>query len=177
MIEIMTSPGFDIVVGAMQLSHTHDVHEAYRYTPSKDSYWPDPFVVWEFTESEFNKLNDAFTEDEWQEKFPDQWWCYSEDTNIKDDPNCFEHEFKFHGKPLRAWANAGNRIFYIKEDNDGQLRFEERDYSYLNPLEYCVREIGASTPKNVDAVCHGLARLNNMSLANFFEIYMEAPNE
>lgn len=177
MIEIMTSPGFDIVVGAMQLSHTHDVHEAYRYTPSKDSYWPDPFAVWEFTESEFNKLNDAFTEDEWQERFSDQWWCYSEDINIKDDPNCIEHEFKFHGKPLRAWANAGNRIFYIKEDNDGQLRFEERDYSYLNPLEYCVREIGASTPKNVDAVCHGLARLNNMSLANFFEIYMEAPNE
>lgn len=27
---------------------------------------------------------------------------------------------------------------------------EERNYNYLNPLEYCVQEIGASTPKNVD---------------------------
>ena len=174
MIEIITSWGFTAVVNALGLSYARCT---YIYTPSKDSYWPDPFAVWEFTESEFNKLNDAFTEDEWREKFPGQWWRYSEDTNIKDDPNCFEHEFKFHGTPLRAWANAGNRIFYIKEDNDGQLRFEERDYSYLNPLEYCVRELGASTPKNVDAVCHGLARLNNMTLADFFEIYMEAPNE
>lgn len=171
MIEILTSSCFDEVVTAL---HLNDVHEGYRYTPTEHSYWPDPFTVWEFTESEFNKLNDAFSEDEWQEKFPCIWWRYSEDTNIKDDPDFFEHEFQFNDKPLRAWADAGNDIFYIAEDDDGQLRMEERDYSYLNPLEYCVEEIGASSPKNVEAVCHGLARLNHMSLAEFFEQYMEA---
>ena len=174
MIEIITSWGFTAVVNVLDL---RDARCTYIYTPSKDSYWPDPFAVWEFTESEFNKLNDAFTEDEWQERFPGQWWRYSEDTNIKDDPDYFEHEFKFHGKPLRAWANSDIEPFYIEEDDDGQQYMEERDYNYLNPLEYCVQEIGVSTPKNVDAVCHGLARLNNMTLADFFEIYMEAPNE
>lgn len=48
---------------------------------------------------------------------------------------------------------------------------------YLNPLEYCVNEIGASTPKNVDAVCTGLAKLNGMTLSEFFKKYMEADDE
>jgi len=72
MIEIITSWGFTAVVNALGL---RDASCTYIYTPSKDSYWSDPFAVWEFTESEFNKLNDAFTEDEWQERFPGQWRC------------------------------------------------------------------------------------------------------
>lgn len=174
MIEILTSWGFTAVVNALDLK---DARCTYIYTPSKDSYWPDPFAVWEFNEYEFNKLTSAFTEEEWQQKFPDQWWRYSEGTNIADDPDFFEHEFQFHGKSVRAWADYNIEPFYIVEDDDGQLRMEERDYTYLNPLEYCVCEVCASTPKNVDAVCHGLARLNDMTLADFFWIYMENTNE
>ena len=174
MFEIMTSLGFTAVVESLGLN---DAKVAYIYIPSPHSYWPDSFVVWQFNESEFNKLNGAFTEEEWHEKFPNIWWRYSEGTNIKDDPDYFEHEFTFHGKPLRAWADSNIEHFYIEEDDDGQEYMEERDYSYLNPLEYCVEELGASTPKNVDAVCHGLARLNEMTLTEFFTQYMEAPNE
>ena len=55
MIEIMTSWGFTTVVEALGLRNAHCT---YIYTPSNDSYWSDPFAVWEFTESEFNILND-----------------------------------------------------------------------------------------------------------------------
>lgn len=50
----------------------------------------------------------------------------------------------------QATRLSGRISSAVEEDDDGQQCMEERDYNYLNPLEYCVQEIGASTPKNVD---------------------------
>lgn len=50
----------------------------------------------------------------------------------------------------QATRLSGQISSAVEEDDDGQQCMEERNYNYLNPLEYCVQEIGASTPKNVD---------------------------
>lgn len=47
----------------------------------------------------------------------------------------------------QATRLSGRISSAVEEDDDGQQCMEERDYNYLNPLEYCVQEIGASTPK------------------------------
>lgn len=87
------------------------------------------------------------------------------------------HDFTFHGKPVKAWADTNaDHVISVVDDN-GQWIFTDWGYKYLNPLEYCITEIGASTPKNVDAVCTGLAKLNGMTLAEFFKKYMEADDE
>lgn len=170
MVEIMTSVNFDVAVRALGL---RSAHEVYRYKPTEKSYWPDPFSVWEIDDSGFRLLATAFTEDEWHEKFPGQWWRYSEGTNLDDDPDFYRHSFSINGKHCLAWADKYNGKPMFEEEENGQLYIKERDYSYRNPLEYCVQEIGTSTPKNIDAVCHGIARINHMSLATFFAIYME----
>lgn len=174
MYEIMTSWGFTTVVEALGLRNAHCT---YIYTPSNDSYWSDPFAVWEFIESEFNILNDDIVDEACDDKFFGLWWRYAEGTNIADDPDYELHNFTFHGKPVKAWADTSADHVEIYEDEDGQQVADEYGYDYLNPLEYCVNEIGASTPKNVDAVCTGLAKLNGMTLSEFFKKYMEADDE
>jgi hypothetical protein len=174
MIEIMTSGDFEKVVEALGLKNAK---RTYLYTPTEDSPWADSFAVWEFTESEFNILNDDIVDEAWDDKFLGLWWRYAEGTNIADNPDYEVHDFTFHGKPVKAWADTGVDHVDIYEDEDGQQIADEYGYDYLNPLEYCVNEIGASTPKNVDAVCTGLAKLNGMTLAEFFKKYMEEDDE
>ena len=99
MYEIMTSWGFTTVVEALGLRNAHCT---YIYTPSNDSYWSDPFAVWEFIESEFNILNDDIVDEACDDKFFGLWWRYAEGTNIADDPDYEVHNFTFHGKPVKA---------------------------------------------------------------------------
>lgn len=174
MIEIMTSGDFEKVVEALGLKNAK---RTYLYTPTEDSPWADSFAVWEFTESEFNILNNDIVDDAWDDKFFGLWWRYAEGTNIADNTDYEVHDFTFHDKPVKAWAdtNADHVIAVVYDD--GQWIFTDWGYKYLNPLEYCTTEIGASTPKNVDAVCTGLAKLNGMTLAEFFKKYMEADDE
>ncbi len=176
MYEIMTSGDFEEVIEALGLKNAK---RTYLYTPTEDSYRANSFAVWEFTESEFNILNASYdgNDDEWYQKFPDIWWRYAEGTNIADDPDYEVHGFTFHGNPVKAWADTSADHVAIYEDEDGQQVADEYGYDYRNPLEYCVSEIGASTPKNIDAVCTGLAKLNSMTLAEFFKKYMEADDE
>ena len=174
MYEILTSGDFEKVIEALGLKNAK---RTYLYTPTEDSYWANSFAVWEFTESEFYILNDDVVDKAWDDRFFGLWWRYSDGTNIADDPDYEVHGFTFHGKPVKAWADTNADHVEIYEDEDGQQVADEYGYDYLNPLEYCVNEIGASTPQNVDAVCTGLAKLNGMTLAEFFKKYMEADDE
>lgn len=73
MIEIMTSGDFEKVVEALGLKNAK---RTYLYAPTEDSPWADSFAVWEFTESEFNILNDDIVDEAWDDKFFGLWWRY-----------------------------------------------------------------------------------------------------
>ena len=172
MYEILTSGDFEKVIEALNFKTAKCT---YLYIPTEDAYWDNSFAVWEFTESEFNILNAACdgNDDEWCKKFPGIWWRYAEGTNIDGHPGYEVRAFTFHNKPVKAWADVDGDHVIEEEDDDGQVVVEDLGYVYLNPMEYCISEIGASTPKNIDAVCTGLAKLNNMTLSEFFRKYME----
>lgn len=176
MYEIMTSGDFEEVAKALDLKYAKCT---YLYTPTEDAYWGDSFAVWTLNESEFNVLDNTFkgNDDGWYKKFHGIWWRYSGGTNIADDPDYEVHGFTFHHKPVKAWADTYADHTEIYEDENGQEVVDEYGYDYLNPLEYCCIEIGASTPKNIDAICMGLAKLNGMTLAQFFKKYMEVDDE
>lgn len=170
MYEIMTSGDFENVVDYLGLENAK---RTYLYTPTEDAYWADSFAVWELNESEFNILNNEFKDDDaWNGLFYGIWWRYSDGSIIENDPDFSVHDFTIHRNPVKAWANADVDHVIEDEDDDGQLVVEDYGYEYLNPFEYCIEEIDVSTPKNVDAVCTSLAKLNDMTLAEFFKKYM-----
>lgn len=164
-LEILTSYGFETVIKDMKLHG----QKSYQYLPTEDSYWANTFEVWELPDYELELLT-MFTSDEtWNNRYPRLWWRYAEDCNL----HCHRVDnVLIHGKPIYAWLNDTKDDVCITEDDDSQLYLAEFNHSYQNVLAYCVDEFGASTPTNVNAVCAGLAKLNNMRLSELFQKYM-----
>lgn len=165
MIEILTSPGFEAVMKALKV----DSSMTYAYQPSDPSVWADGFEVWCVPEEALSVLS-GLPEDAWLDRFDDKWWRYCEGTNLEGSPT---HCFKINGKGLICWNNPEFVDYETDEEADGQLVFFARDLRYSNVLQYCCEEWGASTPKNVCAICTGLAKLNGLSMSELFAKYLQ----
>lgn len=165
MIEILTSPGFKTVIEAFKV----DGARTYVYQPTDPTVWADGFEVWRIPERALAILSEP-SEDEWLDRFGDLWWRYCSGTNLEGGPT---HRFKINGHGLICWNNPDLPDYYTDEESDGQLVFFARDLTYNNILMYCVEEWGASTPKNVCAICAGLAKLNGMSMSELFAKYLQ----
>lgn len=163
-IEILTSPGFRSVLDAFGIEGA----QTYTYNPD-DSIWADGFEVWRIPEEKLSVLS-YLSEDEWIDRFDNKWWRYCEGTNLEGGST---HRFKVNGKGLICWSNPEFADYETDEEADGQLVFSARDLNYNNVLQYCCEEWGASTPKNVCAICAGLAKLNGMSLNELFSKYLQ----
>lgn len=163
-VEILTSPEFHEVLNTFGIYGL----QTYKYNPNNPSIWADGFEIWSVPEEALTIMSKP-SEDEWIDQFDDKWWRYCEGTNLEGGPT---HHFEINGKGLICWNNPDFSDYYTDEDFDGQLVLFNRDYSYDNVLQYCREEWGVGTPKNVCAICIGLAKMNNMTLGELFARYM-----
>lgn len=167
MIEILTSPGFEIVVKILEVK----AEMTYCFIPSETTYWINGFEIWKVPESFIDDMKD-FSDDEWNSLFPDQWWRSCDGTNLEDS-SCKVVSFEINGKNILCWENPEKIKDYIFEESSGQECFGTRSYEYSNVLQYCSEEWDVCQPKNVCAICVGLAKINHMSLGELFKIYMD----
>lgn len=106
------------------------------------------YQVWELADDEFEKLC-SVSEGDWEVDYG--MWRSADGSNMSTELT----EFNINNKSILAW-----------ESEDG-LGFK----GYDSLLEYLCDEIGASQPRNVSALAFDLARYNNLTLAELFEIY------
>lgn len=165
MIEILTSLGFENVMRYFKA----EGELTYRFVPNDDVLWDDSFEVWSVSKDSIEKMS-AMTDDEWYDVLGDTWWRYCDGTNLEGGPT---HKFTINDKNMIGWVNPTFPDYIVDEEEDEQLVLEGRFYDYPNVLIYCAGELGASTPKNVCAVCTGLAKLNGMTMSKLFSEYLE----
>ena len=131
----------------------------------------EAYEVWQLTDADYQKICNIKDED-WKENWG--WWRYAEGTNIEESPT---KEFIINGQPIVAWYNETALNDFVEDclsDDEGQTKEElvkewhESHIKYDGLLEYCSRQHGASTEKNVCAITIGLAKLNNMTLGELW---------
>lgn len=166
MIEILTSPGFEIVISVLDIQ----AERTYCFTSNETSYWINGFEIWKVSESFIKDMND-FSDDEWNSLFPDQWWRSCAGTNLEDSDFKIIH-FKINDLDLLCWENPQKIEDYIFEEEDGQEYVDDRPYEYSNILQYCSEEWDVGQPRNICAICVGLAKINHLSLGELFTKYM-----
>lgn len=172
MTEILTSNGFEIVTKVLGI----EAKKTYSFIPTESSYWIDEFEIWEVPESFIDESNNI-SEEEWCSLFPDQWFRGSAGT-VLEYYGLEIREFTINGAKLNCWVNPEKLQDFIFDDLDDDLD-EEREYSYSNVLQYCSEEWSVGQPRNICAICVGLAKMNNMTLGELFTRYMNGgdPNE
>ena len=164
MIEILTSPEFERVLDAFGLTGI----KTYTYHPDDPIVWADGFEVWQIQKDSLQVLS-SLSEGEWIDRFEDRWWRYCDGTNLEGGQT---RRFEIGGCWLVCWNNPDISDYAVDEEEDGQLVFCDRDLCYDNILQYCAEEWGATTPKNVCAICAGLAKLNEMTMGELFHAYL-----
>lgn len=118
--------------------------------------------VWEVKDKDFEILCNI-DEDSWKSEWG--WWRHSEGSNMDNSLS----EFYINNQKITAWDGT-SRIETNKEaeDEDDEYLFE-REYSNL--LEYFCDEMGASQPRNICALAVDLAKINNMTMSELFQVY------
>lgn len=118
---------------------------AYDGRPDKCRY-----EIWQVSDEDFARLN-AVPDVSWREDWG--WWRASDGSNMAGEPI---HEFVVNGYPMKGWRDESNE--------DIELYMS----SYPNLLTYLSVEIGASTERNVCALCVDLAKINEVTMAELF---------
>lgn len=167
MVEIMGGEGLDKAFADLQIPAT-------RTAVSTNGLWE----VWELPRSHFNALC-KIKDEEWHDDWG--WWRHALGSNL----GWVDSDYIIRGKPLQAWDGVHRQNWYaeyclpcedrslgfcVADDENICNCFGKREYPDL--LQYLCTEIGASTEKNVTAICIDLARQNGMTLAKLVSEYM-----
>ena len=118
------------------------------------TYFDDKTQVWELSDENYEKLC-RFTDEDWKENWG--WWRGAEGSNL----GSVHKRYNINNHYLIAWDG------YSRENNKDY--YMDRNYPSL--LRYIVDEIGASTERNVCAICVDLAKQNGISLGELFRKY------
>lgn len=164
--EILTSPNFEIVLNVLEIPGK----KAFSFSTPEGEGWPYSFEIWDVPEDALDDMLDL-SDRQWNSLFPNQWWRGSTGTSTE-DISVTSRPFVINGKKITCWENPEKLQDYIFEEEDGQEYVDDRDYTYTDLLQYCSEEWGVGMPKNVCAICEGLAELNGMTLSELFSSYM-----
>lgn len=164
--EILTSPNFEIVLKVLEIP----AKRVFCFSTQEGEGWPYGFEIWDVPGEALEDMLDM-SDRQWNSIFPNQWWRSSTATSLEDS-GLTSRMFIINGKEITCWENPEKLQDYIFEEEDGQEYVDEREYCYDDLLQYCSEEWGIGTPKNVCAVCEGLAKLNGMKLSELFSSCM-----
>lgn len=146
------------------------------------------FNVFEISEEEFSEMcnyedgNSIHVVEEecpvWKDSWG--WWRYSKGCNLENkEPTMIG---KINNNVLTIWYNENKmhddvECYYVGESDEVNEEYYDGwklDHSeYLDLFNYCIEMWGCSTERNVTAIAIGLAKLNNMSLADLFKLSIE----
>ncbi len=149
MIQVLAGGGFRHAVAELELE-------------ANQLYGGEKYEVWEVSELAFKTMAEL-PEEEWKLEWG--WWRYADGCNIEHYPT---HVFIVNEKNMLGWYDEELLDEYIDVD------FSEEEYfsiKYKSLSDYLCRVIGVSTERNVCAVAVGLAKLNEITLAEIFEQY------
>ena len=110
--------------------------------------------VWEISHSGYDALISADSSI-WSDRYFGSWWRYSIGCTLEGSET---HTFTVNGSPMTGWV--------IHDDYR-----EYHGYDYPSLFNYMLNEFGVSTETNISAVSSGLAKLNNMTIAELWKKY------
>lgn len=118
------------------------------------TYAGNDYEVWEVSDSLFEKMCNIKEEEFCKIVGEDAWWRYSDGSNLK--TACDVAEFIVNGKPMLGFDS----MISVKAG-----------LSYKNLTEYLCECVGASLPKNVCACSVDIAKFNDMTMGELFDVY------
>lgn len=124
-----------------------------EYTDAVLQYHSDTYQVWEITKR-VHDIMCKLTDEQFSAMAGEDAWWRSATGCVLGVPGT---EYEVNGEGLIGWESP------IYDD------YDRTKFSKLT--EYLCRCIGASTEKNVCACCVGLAKYNNITMAELFEKY------
>ncbi len=123
------------------------------------------YQVWEIEEDDFERICNI-KENEWKKEWG--MWRYALGSNMA----CtIPKRYNINRKHIKAFDGM-NRSDSDSGFDDG---YHPRRYSDL--LEYLSKEIGASQPRNVCAICVDLAKINGIKMSELFKKYYETTTQ
>ena len=172
--------------------------EAVKQIPIKSAickYSKGKYEIWEVSDEDFNELDsyidkyDYFEEGQNPKVWKDEWgwWRWSSGSNIQSNETAY---MKINNKNILMYFNPYCYDNYI-EDGLNELsirkgilsneeksqaikelirRFFDSKCNYKNFLEYCIDQYHVSTEKNICAISVECAKLNKMSLSEFWNL-------
>ena len=172
--------------------------EAVKQIPIKNAickYSKGKYEIWEVSDEDFNELDsyidkyDYFEEGQNPKVWKDEWgwWRWSSGSNIQSNDTTY---MKINNKKMLMYFNPYCYDNYIEDGlnelsiRNGVLsneektqamkeligRFFDNKCNYRSFLEYCSDQYHASTEKNICAISVECAKLNKMSLAEFWNL-------
>lgn len=151
------------------------------------------YCVWELSNEDYKKLDSYYDEYDYFEEGLNPniwdkewgWWRWCSGSNINEDP---VHDFIVKGNKVKLHYYTFNLLDFIKDSledfkeengNPSKELKEKLTYEatqeffareYKDFLDYCISQYGASTEKNVCAISVESAKLNNVTMAEFWKM-------
>lgn len=130
------------------------------YKNAEITYANDRYEVWNISGELFERMCNM-TEEEFAKlsERDDAWWRSADGSNLSLHE---KGEFTVNNKIMVGWKNKP------WQDNDKEY---DNCTKYTDLSEYLCEHIGVSLPRNVVSCAMDLAKYNNMSMAELFQIY------
>lgn len=188
MYQILTDNNFSKAVKEIPLKSA-----ICRYQRKIENEYDTPYEIWEISDEDFTILDsykdayDYFEEGEnpeiWKEEWG--WWRWHSGSNI--NAHSVE-DFKIKGNILKLYYDESDLQIFVDEsledfkEQHGTLTCEAKEavereatqeyfnFEFANFFDYCLDMWGASTVKNLSAISVENAKLNNMTLADFWSL-------
>lgn len=148
--------------------------------PDDGMYHGEEYEVWMLSELDYNKITDI-SEYDW--KYAWGWWRSSKGSNICTEP---VHKMIVHGHEIEVYYNKERFDSYIEnflEDDyiadfdscdDAMdalgINYWEDECQYKDFFEYCSKQWGATTERNVCAIAMETAKLNDMLMGELLSL-------
>lgn len=159
-MEILSGVGYGLGLEKAFEELSISAHKTYE----GNTYFDDKTQIWKLSNEDYDKLCEIKEED-WKDDWG--WWRGAIGSNM-----CSQiKRYSINHHYMLGWD--GYKREEMEKENKSlspkDRYYEPRKYETL--LRYIVNEIGASTEKNVCAICVDLARINNITMGELFRGY------
>lgn len=153
----------------------------FKINSATKDYSNDKFEIWSMLPEDYEILN-RLTDDDWNDDFG--WWRFANGSNQSCNTVA---DFICNDKPMKAYINDYSYEDFCKEDYerpenaDSIPNFDEDNDKFEQYMQYrkkqeklttyICNELGASMESNVFAIAQDLADINDVTVAELFEIY------
>lgn len=133
--------------------------------------------IWEVPDNIFSWM-ECFDADRFEEICPKGWWRNAEGCVLGYPDREYEingHKiFAYDGRRREDWKEDCEQYCKVSDCNrtyeDWEQCYLGKERKYSSLLEYLCSEIGVSVERNICAICIDLAKYNNMTMGELFNL-------